>query len=219
MQVTLKQSEITAAIAAYLTSALGVTGVSPETLSVVYKQGRSDKNGMTAELEIDAPAYNAPKLATASTISSATSDPVEHACVAEGSVATLLAASLANSELATELGNETVSVETAGPVSTTSASDAVAMEAAPAVVVPEAELPVDPPVYEGERRAVARDEVAVTEAGVVIEEPVVETTPVADRVAELDDEVAAALAEDAAADLADAEAAVQPATQSSALFG
>lgn len=60
MQVILKQSEITAALAAYMVNVLGATGVTPETLNVVYKQGRSDKNGMTAELEIEAPKYDKP---------------------------------------------------------------------------------------------------------------------------------------------------------------
>lgn len=57
MQITLKQSEITSAIATYLTTVLGIQNVSPETLSVVYKQGRVDKNGMTAELDIEGPSY------------------------------------------------------------------------------------------------------------------------------------------------------------------
>ena len=60
MQVILKQSEITAALAMYMVNVLGATGVTPETLNVVYKQGRSDKNGMTAELEIEAPKYDKP---------------------------------------------------------------------------------------------------------------------------------------------------------------
>lgn len=60
MQVILKQSEITAALAMYMVNVLGATGVTPETLNVVYKQGRSDKNGMTAELEIEAPKYVKP---------------------------------------------------------------------------------------------------------------------------------------------------------------
>jgi hypothetical protein len=218
MQVTLKQSEITAAIAAYLTSALGVQGVSPETLTVTYKQGRSDKNGMTAELEIDAPAYNAPKSVTASTTSSATSDPADKAYVVEGAATTLLASNVANTELAAELGNALTSGETAGPGSTTSASDAPQVGLVQAVVVdvvePSPELPVDPvEVYDGERRAEPRDALEVAPEDL----PVGGTV---ERVAELEDEVTAALAEDAAADLAEAEAEAQPATtQSSALFG
>lgn len=201
MQVILKQSEITAALAAYMVNVLGATGVTPETLNVVYKQGRSDKNGMTAELEIEAPTYERPK-----------ADSGLQVFIVESALSSLGKAATA--------GNDLTSGETAVPVETTYASAALAPVAAPveAAVEPEVlvdNLPEAKPepevlVYEGERRAEDRAE---------------ETTQVAERVAELDDEVAAALAEDEAADAAEAQleeavaAAVEPvATPGAALF-
>lgn len=204
MQVTLKQSEITAAIATYLTNVLGVSNVSPDTLAIVYKQGRSDKNGMTAELEIDAPVYEAKKAFSPDCA-------VDSLPVAQ----------------AAKLGN-VHSESTVTPAETTSASVAPLAEVAPVADVVEPVLeqavlaPVEPevPVYEGERRAVER--VAEVEVASVVE-VAGEDLPVGGteaRVAELEAEVAAALAEDAAADLAEASEEAAPVTEtSSALFG
>lgn len=199
MQVTLKQSEITAAIARYLTDVLGVVGVSPETLAVTYKQGRSDKNGMTAELEIDAPRYEVKK----PEVQKSAEEQVRQ-----------LTASISDSSLAAELGNALTSGETAGPVEITSAPSAEVQEPAPVEVVSEAKpspeltealdvLANTTPVYDGERRAVERE---------VEVEP--ELLPV-------DDEVAQALAEDAAADLEEAAEEAAPAAENDAakLFG
>lgn len=190
MQVTLKQSEITAAIARYLSEVLGVSGVSPETLAVVYKQGRSDKNGMTAELEIDAPAYERPKQF------------VPECAVAPELVAGSQTTSTTASASAVELGNDQ-SGETAGPGATTSVLSAQLHEPAPVVAVVDAELLPEVPAYEGERRAEPREELAP--------------------VAEANDEVAQALAEDAAAEAVEEltaaveEAPTAPAGE--ALFG
>lgn len=209
MQVTLKQSEITAAIATYLTNVLGVSNVSPDTLAIVYKQGRSDKNGMTAELEIDAPVYEAKKAFSPDCA-------VDSLPVAQ----------------AAKLGN-VHSESTVTPAETTSASAAPLAEVAPVAVAAVVEtslvdnLPdvapaaeVEVPVYEGERRAVER--VAEVEVAPVVE-VAGEDLPVGGteaRVAELEAEVAAALAEDAAADLAEASDEAAPVTEtSSALFG
>lgn len=131
MQLTLKQSEITAALAAYLTNVLGVANISPETLTVVYKQGRSDKNGMTAELEIDAPKYEA-KPDPYTSLSGATGGGQSHA------------GKIVNPQ----------SGETFDPAVTTSASVAPVAETAQAEAAPEAVVDT---TFEGERRAVARD--------------------------------------------------------------
>lgn len=184
MQITLKQSEITAAVAAYLTNVLGVSNVTPETLAIVYKQGRADKNGMTAELEIDAPSYERPK---------------QHMgeCHPVGKIS--------------EASAETLAAATSAPL-------AVAPEVAPVVAAAEVEpSPVltqalevlgaaepEVPVYDGERRAEER-------------EPEVALNPVAEPEV---DEVAQALAEDAAADLEEAQAeAPVAAPAGEALFG
>lgn len=190
MQVTLKQSEITAAIAAYLTNVLGVANVSPDTLSVTYKQGRSDKNGMTAELDIEAPAYEAKKAFVPACSDSKAALPADPAVT---------------------LGNELPSGQTLSAL--TCASAVAAPEVAPVVAAVEPSpvltealetLASTTPVYEGERRAEPRDEV----------------TPVADRVVELNDEVAQALAEDAAADAAEpAIEEEQQAATAAPLFG
>lgn len=180
MQVTLKQNEITAAIAAYLTNVLGVKNVSPETLSVVYKQGRSDKNGMTAELDIEAPAYHkvandAPKTVQASVAQDNTGD-------------------TAGNGLLSGFGSiqpEAISASDAqAPV------DAQVVDATePAQDAPEQVLdsasPIVEPSYDGERRAEPREEAPVEVASV-----------------EVEDEVAQALAEDAKAE--EAEATVVP---------
>lgn len=177
MQVTLKQSEITAAIAAYLTNVLGVSNVAPETLSVVYKQGRSDKNGMTAELDIEAPAYERPKQFVPS-------------CAAAPEV---LTTKVLGEDPA--LGNVGASSET--PTETTSVSAAQAPEAAPAEVAVEPE-PTGL-VYDGERRSEERSEL-------VDGLPEAEPEPEVEVPVELD-EVAQALAEDAAAEAAEEPAA------------
>ena len=176
MQITLKQSEITAAIGLYLSSVLGVSGVNAESLAVTYKQGRSDKNGMTAELDIDAPRYE------------------RKAVEAE------------------QPAKQQVSGETSAPVEATSALNVEPQEPAPV------EVAVDPvPAFEGERRA--EDRVALVEAEPVLEAPVdlpFEPTPLTESV---EDEVAAALAEDAAAEEAEVEVPVETDTAAAKLFG
>lgn len=171
MQVTLKQSEITAAIAAYLTNVLGVSNVAPETLSVVYKQGRSDKNGMTAELDIEAPAYERPKQFVPSC---ATAPALTTKALGEDPA-------MGNGEPKSDVI----------PTETTSASAAQAPEVAPAEAAqdPEQAGLADPsPVYEGERRAEPREEVAAepeaqvepaAEVEAPVEEPAKEAEPVA----------------------------------------
>lgn len=197
MQVTLKQSEITAAIAAYLTNVLGVSNVSPETLSVVYKQGRSDKNGMTAELDIEAPAYHKPadvqkaaevlpsKVADGQLSASLTHE------VAARSNDHAVAASTDGAEPKAEqtfaLGNASASTQTEA----TSASAAQAPEVAPAEAAQDPEpieLPDPTPVYEGERRAEPREEVpaepeAQVEPAAEVEAPVEEPAKAAEPVA------------------------------------
>lgn len=186
MQVTLKQSEITAAIAAYLTNVLGVSNVSPETLSVVYKQGRSDKNGMTAELDIEAPAYHKaeasnPRAAQAFAIDddgkvninkeSVNNASLTHEVAARSNDHAVGQASVAGSTVGESLGNVSASTQTEA----TSASAAQAPEVAPAEAVqdPEPTVLAEPtPVYEGERRAEPREEVAA--------EPEVQVEPAAE---------------------------------------
>lgn len=160
MQVTLKQSEITAAIAAYLTNVLGVSNVSPETLSVVYKQGRSDKNGMTAELDIEAPAYHKPAdvQKTAEVLPSKVVDGQLSASLTHEVAARSNDNAVAASTVGESLGNASAST----PTEAISASAAQAPEVAPAEVAqdPEQAGLADPtPVYEGERRAEPREEV------------------------------------------------------------
>lgn len=184
MQVTLKQSEVTAAIAAYLTNVLGVKNVSPETLSVVYKQGRSDKNGMTAELEIEAPAYVKP------------TESVTEEAGTQTTGTAIIEALLA--PIAGEVGNVQPSAEI--QPETTSASGAVAPEHAPVEAVAEAEQVVDTTtVYDGERREEQSETVVEQEAQ-----------------APVTDEVAQALAEDAAAEAGEE---AEPAAVSAPLFG
>lgn len=195
MQVTLKQSEITAAIAAYLTNVLGVSNVSPETLSVVYKQGRSDKNGMTAELDIEAPAYHKPAdvQKTAEVLpSKAADDPLSASLTSEVAArsndhASIGQASVAGSSVGESLGNASASTQTEA----ISASAAQAPEVAPAEAAQDPEpieLPDPTPVYEGERRAEPREEVPaepeaqvvpVAEDAVPTEEPAKAAEPVA----------------------------------------
>lgn len=218
MQVTLKQSEITAAIAAYLTNVLGVSNVSPETLSVVYKQGRSDKNGMTAELDIEAPSYHKADTSKAKTaqafaidddgkvnISKETANTASltHEVAARSNDhASIGQASVAGSSVGESLGNASASTQTEA----TSASAAQAPEVAPAEAAqdPEQAGLADPsPVYEGERRAEPREE----------------------RVAELKEEIEQHLAEDKPETQAEQPAAEEPAkaaeqvTAASPLFG
>lgn len=172
MQVTLKQSEITAAIAAYLTNVLGVSNVAPETLSVVYKQGRSDKNGMTAELDIEAPAYERPKQFVPSC---ATAPALTTKALGEDPA-------MGNGEPKSDVI----------PTETTSVSDAQAPEAAPVEVAVEPE-PTGL-VYDGERRAEERTEL-------VDNLPEVEVPVVLDEVAQaLAEDAAAEAAEEPVAE-------------------
>lgn len=193
MQVTLKQSEITAAIAAYLTNVLGVSNVSSETLAVVYKQGRSDKNGLTAELDIEAPAYERPKSLGHCGQTEAKSVVIPSEATS-ASAAQVLEPAPAEAVLASEPSPEL-----------TEALTIIGGETA----------------YEGERRAEPRDEMVDNLPEAQPEPEVV--VPASERVAELEDEIAQALAEDAAAEAAEAEAGVPvaevEAAPAAALFG